>query len=269
MKQPAYPAGSHDSIQYHFFCEDKLFAMRIFRSNSLEHTSAWVFDGSAKAVLASEATITQKPVDHLDVSSSAMTLGASESGGRITIAADKADDSFEVEFVLGRTFDWGYDAQDADELVFHQPDLACVVTYRGRKMAGHGYCKRYYWKNPPRYWGYRFLQGFIDERKTSLWTADAMFGTSKYDYFKLLGQDGALVEMPTDTCAHKQNLMFGYLDGVRHEARFEALGAWNQILETSAMDCHMQQRYGKVSYFDGTKVRTGVAITEYCFGTLG
>ena len=26
MKQPPYPAAAHDSIQYHFFCDDKLFA---------------------------------------------------------------------------------------------------------------------------------------------------------------------------------------------------------------------------------------------------
>jgi hypothetical protein len=269
LKQPAYPAGSHDSIQYHFFCEDKLFAMRIFRSDSLEQTSAWIFDGTAKAVLASDSKITQSDAGHLDVSSQEMTLAAGEDAGRITIVSEKAEGSFEVEFTLGKTLNWGYNAQDVGEDVFHQPDLACVVTYRGKKMVGRGYCKRYYWQNPPRYWGYRFLQGFIDDRKTSIWTADAMFGTSKYEYFKLLGQDGTLLELPTDTCAHKQNLMFGYLDGVRHEAIFEELGAWNQTLKSSSMDSHMQQRYGKVTYFDGNNVRTGVAITEYCFGTLG
>lgn len=269
MKQSVYPAGSHDSIQYHFFCEDKLFAMRIFRSASMESTSAWIFDGTAKSVLASEARITQNGSEHLDVSSNVMALVAGESSGHISIAAEKVEDSFQVEFTSGHAFTWLYNAEDVGENVSHQPDLACLVTYRGRKFAGKGYCKRYHWQKPPRYWGYRFLQGFIDNRKKSIWTADAMFGTSKYEYFKVLDQDGALLELPTNTCAHKQNSMFGYLNGVRHEAKFEELGAWNHILKSSLMDSHMQQRYGKVTYSDGVSKVTGVAITEYCFGTLG
>ncbi len=265
MKQPVYPAGSHDSIQYHFFCEDKLFAMRIFRTDSLEHHSAWIFDGTARTVLASVAPIRQAPGDHLDVAADTMRLEAGDAGGRIGVRGPVAEDAFEVEFAVGRTLRWS----DTLEEVIHQPNLDCVVTYRGRRLQGTGYSKRYAWGQPPRYWGYRFLQGFLGDRKTSIWTADALFGTNKYDYFKVLAADGSLFEVPNDSTAHKQNTMFGYTGGIRHEARFEELGAWNQILKSDRMDSHLQQRYGIVRYFDGTTTREGVAITEYCFGTLG
>lgn len=265
MRQPPYPTGSHDSIQYHFFCDEKLFAARIFRTESLEHHSAWLFDGSARTVVSSEAKINQRASDHLDVSADTMVAVAGEKNGRIAIRGNNSEDSFEAEFSIGRTFRWS----DTLEEVMHQPNLACTVRYRGKTLSGIGYSKRYSWAHPPRYWGYRFLQGFVDGGATSIWTADAIFGTNKYDYFKVLGSDGALFEVPNSECAHKQDTAFGYKDGVRHQTRFEELGSWDQILRSSKMDSHLRQRYGRVRYFDGKSERMGVALTEYCFGTLG
>ena len=265
MKQPPYPAGSHDSIQYHFFCDDKLFAVRIFRTDSLEHHSAWVFDDGARTVLSSDAPIRQADREYLDVAAETMRIEADDTSGRITVHGAVADDAFAVEFKPGRTLRWS----DTLEHVMHQPDIACVVSYRGRRLAGVGYSKRYAWAEPPRYWGYRFLQGFLGDRTTSIWTADAVFGLNKYDYFKVLSADGSLFEAPNDRTAHKQNTMFAYANGVRHEARFEELASWDQILKSERMDSHLRQRYGRVRYFDGKAEREGVAITEYCFGTLG
>lgn len=265
MKQPLYPTGSHDSIQYHVFCGEKLFAMRIFRTDTLEHHSAWIFDGTARTVLSSEAVIGQAASDHLDVTAETMRLVAGEAGGRIGVHGPVAEDGFEIDFKVGRTFRWS----DTLEEVMHQPDLDCVVTYRGETFRGRGYCKRYSWSQPPRYWGYRFLQGFVDDLNTSIWTADAIFGLNKYDYFKILSADGGVVEASKDNSAHKQDSMFCYVDGVRHQADFEELGAWDQILRSPKMDSHLRQRYGRVRYLDGAVARTGVALTEYCFGTLG
>lgn len=265
MKQPPYPAGSHDSIQYHFFCDDKLFAARIFRTDTLENTSAWIFDGSARSILDDGTPIKQSSSDHLDVTAATISMNAGEGEGRLSIRGAKPEDSFEVEFTSGKEFRWS----DTLEDVLHQPDLRCVVKYKGKLLAGRGYCKRYAWAKPPHYWGYRFLQGFLDDRETAIWTADAVFGENKYDYFKIVSRDGTLLEAPKESCAHKQNTMFGYRDGVRHQADFEELGVWNHILKSSGMDSHLQQRYGKVRYFDGQNYHEGVAITEYCFGTLG
>ena len=264
MKQPIYPTGSHDSIQYHVFCDEKLFAMRIFRTDTLEHHSAWIFDGTARTVLSSEAVITQAGSGHLDVTADMMRLVAGEAAGQIVVRSP-AEDGFEIDFKVGRTFRWS----DTLEEVMHQPDLDCIVKYRGETFRGPGYCKRYSWAQPPQYWGYRFLQGFVDDRETSIWTADAVFGLNKYDYFKVLSAGGGLVEASKDGSAHKQDSMFGYVDGVRHQADFEELGAWDQILRSPKMDSHLRQRYGRVRYFDGAVERTGVALTEYCFGTLG
>ena len=120
---------------------------------------------------------------------------------------------------------------------------------------------------PPTYWGYRFIQGYLVD-KTCLWSADAVFGFSKYDYFKVVSPDGTLFEAPTDAVAHKQDVMFCYVDGMRRQAEFEELGVWDLSLKSSATDSCMRQRYGRVRYNDGKTTRTGVALTEYCFGRL-
>jgi hypothetical protein len=265
LKQQTYPAGSHDSIQYHFFCDDKLFAVRIFKTDSLEHHSAWLYDGSARTVLTSKAPIRQADREYLDVSADMLRIEAGDTAGRIAVHGAASDDAFAVEFKPGRTLRWS----DTLEQVVHQPNIDCVVSYRGQRLPGVGYSKRYAWAAPPRYWGYRFLQGFLDDRRTSIWTADAIFGLNKYDYFKVLAADGSLFEAPKHSTAHKQNLMFAYVEGTRHEARFEEIAVWDQILDSAQMDSHLRQRYGRVRYFDGKREREGVAITEYCFGTLG
>jgi hypothetical protein len=252
-------------VQYHFFCEDKLFAIRVFRTETLEHHSAWIFDGGVRTILTTAAPVRQAACEHLDVSSDALRMEAQDVGGRISLRGSSSVDVLQLEFTVGRTLRWS----DTLEEVIHQPDLRCEVHYHGRRYAGVGYCKRYAWAEPPHYWGYRFLQGFLDDRRTSIWTADAVFGTNKYDYFKVLAPDGSLVELAGDSTAHKQNIMFGYASGIRHEARFEELGEWNQVLKSGGMDSHLRQRYGVVTYFDGHSTRKGVAISEYCFGTLG
>src|SRR5690625_5607351 len=99
MKQPVYPAGSHDSLQYHFFCGSKLFAMRVFRADSIEHCSAWVFDGTVINVLSSESAITQSKSDHLDLSSENMRVEANSSGGNLSI---RGECSFDITFKIGK-----------------------------------------------------------------------------------------------------------------------------------------------------------------------
>ncbi len=270
MTQPRYQTLGHDSIQYHFFCEGKLFAFRIFRTDSLEHHSAWIFDGKLREVLSSAAPVIQSGKSHIDVSCPTVSLSADGRQGALAVRAGGADDGFTASFSVRSSYKWNYAAVEAGEDVEHQPNLDCVVTYRGRPLKGIGYHKRYYWHKPPRYWGYRFLHGVLEDGTTVIWTADAMFGTSKYDYFKVLdGATGKLIQSGPNDSAHKQNQMFGIIDGKRHEAFFTEQGVWDTILRSSTMDSHMRQRAGTFEYRVDGQARKGCALTEYCFGSLG
>ncbi len=270
MQSLPYQTTGHDSIQYHVFAEGLIFAARIFRTNTLEHHSAWIYDGGVREVLSSSAPLTQGASPHLDVTAPSLQVRATELEGRLRVQAGRSEDGFEVRFQVRHSFQWSYDAETKGEYVLHLPDLDCTVTYQGRTLRGTGYHKRYYWRTPPRYWGYRFLHSVIDNGFAVVWTADAMFGTSKYDYFKVLDiASGKLLEADPQSCAHKQNRMFGDIGGEKHSIEFVEAGAWNTVLRSAVMDSHMQQRAGRMTYQAGPLTLSGPAITEYCFGTLG
>jgi hypothetical protein len=270
MPSLPYQTTGHDSIQYHVFADGLIFAARVFRTDTLEHYSAWIHDSSVREVLSSSAPLTQGTSLLLDVSAPMLRIRATEHEGIVSVQTGRIEDSFEIRFKVRHTFQWTYDAETKGEYVLHLPDLDCEVTYRGRTLRGTGYHKRYYWRTPPQYWGYRFLHSVIESGSAVVWTADAMFGTSKYDYFKVLDPEtGNLLEAAADSCAHKQNLMFGEIGTDRHRIEFVEAGAWNTILKSPVMDSHMQQRAGRIVYTAGGLTLTGPAITEYCFGTLG
>ncbi|MBC8048946.1 MAG: hypothetical protein H7X92_02230 [Chitinophagales bacterium] len=264
-----YQTAGHDSIQYHVFCEGKVFAVRIFRTDTLEHHSAWIYEGGMREVVSSQAPIVQSGDSYLDVTCPTLMISA-QAEGVIGVKAGRAEDAFEIFFKTKASFEWSYDAVAAQESVLHHPNLDCMVRYQGRELAGVGYHKRYYWKNPPRYWGYRFLHGVFEDNATVIWTADAVFGFSKYDYFKILnGATGELLQADSDTCAHKADMIFGMIGGERNEVTFMPSGAWDKRLRSSSMDSHMRQCVGAFTLTAGSLERKGVAITEYCFGTLG
>lgn len=76
-----------------------------------------------------------------------------------------------------REFRWS----DTISIVIHQPDMQVEMVLDGETHHGAGYCKRYGWTPSPAHWGYRFIQGFLDDAEISIWTAEATFGTEKYD----------------------------------------------------------------------------------------
>jgi len=271
MTQPRYQTVGHDSIQYHFFCEGLVFAARVFRTNTLEHHSAWIFEGGqVREILHALTALTQSPSDHLDITCPAFGIWADGSQGALRVDAGVRDDRFAVAFTVRHRYRWVYDAAIAGEDVDHQPDLDCVVTYRGRALRGIGYHKRYFWHRPPTHWGYRFLHGVTDDGSKVVWTADAIFGTSKYDYFKVLDRvTGSLLQSDPEHSAHKQNCIFAFISGERHETIFHEAGAWNVFLRSSAMDSHLQQRSGTFEYRVGDQTWRGQALTESCFGSLG
>lgn len=270
MPSLPYQTVGHDSIQYHVFAEGLIFAARIFRTDSLEHHSAWIYDGHVREVISSSAPFTQSDSPFLDVAAPSMRIVANENEGQLTVRGENIADSFELRFKVRHRYQWSYDAEATGEHVLHLPDLDCEVAYQGRTLRGTGYHKRYHWRTPPRYWGYRFLHSVMDDGIAVVWTADAMFGTRKYDYFKVLDlTTGHLLEAAPETCAHKQNLIFGEIGTEKHRVEFVEAGAWNTVLRSSAMDSHMQQRAGRIRYMAGPLRLSGTAITEYCFGTLG
>ncbi|MDX2266315.1 MAG: hypothetical protein NW215_15245 [Hyphomicrobiales bacterium] len=264
-----YQTVGHDSIQYHAFCDGKVFAVRIFRTDTLEHHSAWIYDNGIREVVSSVAPILQSGAPYLDVSCPTLMISA-PGDGCLSVRAGQAGDEFDIEFKCKASFEWRYDAVERQESVLHQPNLDCRIRYQGREFAGVGYHKRYYWKNPPRYWGYRFLHGVLEDDGTVIWTADAVFGVNKYDYFKILnGATGELLEADPNTCAHKAEAMFGVIGAERHEVKFTAEAVWEKRLLSSGMDSHMRQCAGAFTHNSAGVTRRGAALTEYCFGTLG
>jgi len=72
------------------------------------------------------------------------------------------------------------------DMVIHRPDLSAKVKLDGQQFDAVGYSKRYF-GDYPEHWGYRFIHGtFPGMGHKFLWTADATFGDSKYNYFKLV-----------------------------------------------------------------------------------
>ena len=102
---------------------------------------------------------------------------------------------------------------DTISTVVHQPHIECEIQIGGETHTGLGYCKRYAWTPAPRYWGYRFIQGFADAGALKLWTAEATFGEAKYDYFYLFLPDGSLVQADEGISCHRENAAFAKVAG--------------------------------------------------------
>ncbi len=48
MKQPIFGSASFDSLQYHVFCAEAFFSIRLQRTPSVEHSSVWLHDGATR-----------------------------------------------------------------------------------------------------------------------------------------------------------------------------------------------------------------------------
>jgi hypothetical protein len=261
--QPQFGRGCHDGVQYHFFCGDKFFSVRVVETRSLRHHSAWLFDGGTREIVNSSEPLDRSGEDHLDLRGARFEVAADEAGGSVRVRSEGARPVFEVTFTSPVTFKWPFPKGAAT----HQPLLQSQVTYDGRTYSGLGYCKRYWYDEDIGYWGWRFIQGEADQRRYMLWTADATFGHWKYDYFKIARPDGRLAAAGPLESFHRDDAAYGVIAGTRYEVRIEEIGVWETVLRSSLMETKLRQRFCRMTVTHDGTVDTGLALNETGFGT--
>lgn len=271
MQQPVFAMASFDSLQYHFFGDEACFSVRLQRCPSVEHSSAWLHDGVTRELVNSTERVLQSSASYLDVTTSKLSLSVPEGTGHVEVRDPRGKPVLEIDFEPRTEIVWDFPSGDAnrvDQPVIHQPDLACRIRYDGRETDGIGYCKRAYLE-PPRYMGYVFIHGVSADHKTKLWTADAGWGTAKYDYFKLLHPDGRLEEADSTDSYHQWDAAYATLGGRRVSVKIEELGRWQTSLVSGRMDSLYGQRYCTLQVDDGEQSFHGQALKEYWIGTVG
>ena len=252
----------HDSLQYHFFAPNFICAARVFHTDSLTHTSAWVYDGKeVREIFLSDARLESRANDHVDVVADGISIFANNKGGKIELAGSS---NLKVQFDIKEATAWSDTISD----VIHQPHLQATINLDGREIDALGYYKRYSWTPTPNYWGYRFIQGFSNDRRLKLWTAEATFGEEKYDYFNALLDDSRIRKADKFDSCHRQNGAVGILDGKKVQVEIEELGVWRAKLKSDVMDSAMRQRACKLTVHFGDEKLEGLAINETCYGTL-
>ena len=260
MFQIPFGSGWHDSLQYHVFCEDKAFAVRVFWTNSLWHHSAWVYEGSVKQLHNSDEPLVQSDAPHAQLRGTDFELSAPDDTISIHVGRD-----------LSLTLTPKHTMYGPSPIGpgLHHPDMTATVTYLGRVMQGLGYCKRYDFRGTPiRYWGYRFVHGTVSNHRWALWTADATFGFDKHAYFRYIDGDGVVHEAgPRESC-HRDEHCYGVIDGEDYDVELEALGVWDTLLRSPQMDSQLRQRICRMTVHRGEQSESGYAIHEFCSGTL-
>lgn len=260
--QGPFGGYDHDSLQYHVFCDGLVGAARLFRSGSLEHASLWLCrDGLLEEIARGDGPLEAGPGPGLDTRAGGLAFTEDDAG--ITVAAP--EHGVRMRLVPRQELRWSDTISD----VIHQPDLDVTLTLDGAEHRGIGYCKRYSWTPAPRHWGYRFVQGFAGPPRTGVWTAEATFGTGKYDYFKLLDPTSTVREAgPAGSC-HRQDAVHARVDGVPVALALEELAVWEAPLVSDRMDSLLRQRVCRLRMETGGRTLLGHAINETCYGTLG
>ena len=191
-------------------------------------------------------------------------------GGKIA-AGDGAGGApaVEIEFAEESVFAWLPAGQS--ERVIHRPDLRATIRYEGETLEAWGYSKRYF-GDYPTHWGYRFIHGVATcgDRTAVVWTADATFGLSKYNYFHALLDGRHLVSKPEDTY-QQFGRAFGVLAGEDAKvtlADVEGGGEWIRNIRNDKMDSCMRQRICDLEFTVGSDKFVGYAVNETCFGTV-
>ena len=270
MQQPIFGSASFDSLQYHVFCPDAFFSIRLQRTPSVEHSSVWLHDGATRELINSTDRIIQSDNDYLDIESPALSMSVPDHG--TVIARDPRGSTVLQVTLKPRTeIVWDFPTGDPNEPgqpVIHQPDIECEIEYRGRSLKGIGYCKRAY-MDPPRYMGYVFIHGVSTDWKRTLWTADAGWGDSKYDYFKLIGENGDLEESERTDSYHQWDAAYAFIGGRKIGVHLEEIGRWQTSIVSGRMDSLYGQRYCRLRVDDGDNSFEGQALKEYWVGTIG
>ena len=260
MFQIPFCSGWHDSLQYHAFCEDKVFAARVFWTRSLWHHSVWVYDGGVAELVNSAQPLEQGDAPHADLRGPDFVLSAPDEAVSI-----RAGDALSMTLTPRHTMQ----GPSAIGPGLHHPDMQAEVNYRGRRLQGLAYCKRYDFRGDPvEYWGYRFVEGTLDDHSWSIWSAQATFGFHNHSYFRVIGADGVVHEADVPDSCHRDDHCYGVVDGEHYDVALEELGVWDTVLRSTEMDSRLRQRFCRMTVNRGGDSKTGYAINEFCSGTL-
>ena len=279
--QPPFPAPGawehlHDSLQYHFVVPGRglCFAARVFYTPSMYHHSV---GARSEARGAWELVASDVPMEgdaaapSVALRSPGVRIVEDGAGGGKIAAGDGGGGApaVEIEFAEESVFAWLPAGQS--ERVIHRPDLRATIRYEGETLEAWGYSKRYF-GDYPTHWGYRFIHGVATcgDRTAVVWTADATFGLSKYNYFHALLDGRHLVSKPEDTY-QQFGRAFGVLAGEDAKvtlADVEGGGEWIRNIRNDKMDSCMRQRICDLEFTVGSDKFVGYAVNETCFGTV-
>ena len=279
-----FPLGSHDTWQFWFYVAEmkRFFSVRLWASNSVQQAWAWYADlpdgkpanqdmiayldkceytyPSAGSTCASQASLDGASITFTECSSQTHSgvLSVSVSGSEVLL----------IKFTPRHTFFWQVPGQD--DGVFHFPNLSAEVTFEGQTAHAFGYCKRY-WGDYDGPWGYQFIPAGAADEKTFVWTADATFGDDEYNYFKIVGEDGQLVEAnKTDTYHNNQRGFWRPLEGPKREVELKEVAKMEFFLRSGKQYSKLVERFGPVQLKkDGSVEFDGFGFNEICFGTVG
>jgi len=285
--QPAFPAGPfHDSLQYHFFCGPVCLAGRVFYSTTLRHHSVWMHD--ERTGVTKELGSSSTPMDQIEneasplcaLSGEALVIEDGDGVGSFSVVGTDISVAFEWESKNVFSWEVGDPASCAtkiDAAVIHRPRMKASLSIAGETFIGDGYSKRYYGPEYGPCWGYRFIVGFASpdgyqaqaEDVFSVWMADATFGDNKYNYFKVLTDDGKFNQAAKQDTWQQADAGYAIVDGNRWAVEVETLGEWwETMLENDAMKSNMQQRFCRLRFTYNGQVLHGRAINERCYGTV-
>jgi len=279
--QPPFGLDDLDGLQYQLFCPDLIVGIRIFKTLTLFHSSAWVYrDGEMSEFAISSQALKQNDGNHLDISGDGFAFCTQPQDSTAPTAQGNNEDSETIDGEItvqgsgGKTMHIRFKVieqikwPDTVSTVIHQPHIECEIQIGGETHTGLGYCKRFSWTPMPHYWGYRFIQGFADDGAIKLWTAEANFGDKKYDYFYLYLPDGSLVQADDGISCHRQNAAFAKVGGQACEVEIDELGCWEAKLTSDGMDSLLRQKVCRLTVRVLGREHQGMAINETCYGTL-
>ena len=267
MIQPPFGNGFHDIIQYHVFSGDKYFAARVFWTKTMWHHSAWIYNGEVRELWNGQAPLTQTDQDYLELEGENFSMSIPDERGVIKVEPGAAEDAMEIKIKARNTLQWTF--PHGGPPTIHQPNLDCEVLYQGEVYPGIGYMKRYHFEDRVTHWGYRFVHATVDDQSWALWSADATFNLKKYAYFKVVGGNGDVHEADLKDSAHRDDSIYGVVDGTEYQVELEEIGVWDTLLRSEGMDSQMTQRFCRTTVHRGDSSEKGYGVNELCFGTLG
>jgi len=197
LQPPLLDKGS-DGTQYHFYCDDgKIIGIWAVRFDQFEVHWAWVFDGdTVETFYRQDELSVQVGEGPLHLRNDNFEIATREDGGgylNIRGANCTLSATFEVRSRVSARSQLG-DVALGQEQGLYYPDLDVELTLDNETLRGTGFMKRWIWPTAPEAWHWLFLQGCAEDRSSVIWAADATFGFEKYGYFRLLPNDGDLLE---------------------------------------------------------------------------